>query len=69
MHHLRVALFGLILVAGCENQPKPKDTPASPKATGDMKAEPNEAIRTEDERAGHRDDAAITIEPADAAPE
>lgn len=41
MHHLRVALLGLLVVAGCENQPKPKDTPAAPKATGgDMKAEP-----------------------------
>lgn len=38
-HSLRVALFGLIVVAGCENQPKPKDT-AAPKPTGDMKAEP-----------------------------
>ncbi|HUS33357.1 MAG TPA: peptidylprolyl isomerase [Kofleriaceae bacterium] len=31
MHHFRTVLFGALLVAGCENTPKPKDTTPSPK--------------------------------------
>jgi peptidyl-prolyl cis-trans isomerase A (cyclophilin A) len=42
MHHFRTVLFGALLVAGCENTPKPKETaPEAPKPAEPAKPDPN----------------------------